>query len=213
MTSRRRFIKTTGVAFGGLALVNSAFGTPIFTGIKSKPRVGVIGVGERGRSLLSLLLKRDDVQVAAICDIEPVALKKARDQFLKAGKKDPEVFTGNDQAYRELLRLEELDGVLICTPWRWHFSMAVDAMRAKKYVGLEVCGAQTVQQCWDLVNAHEQTGTHLYFMENVCYRRDVMAVLNMVRQGLFGELIHLEGGYQHDLRHVKFNDGKSAYGK
>ena len=114
-------------------------------------------------------------------------MKKARDQFLKAGKKDPEVFTGNDQAYRELLRLEELDGVLICTPWRWHFSMAVDAMRAKKYVGLEVCGAQTVQQCWDLVNAHEQTGTHLYFMENVCYRRDVMAVLNMVRQGLFGE--------------------------
>jgi hypothetical protein len=111
------------------------------------------------------------------------------------------------------LELNDLDAVLICTPWRWHFEMAVDSMNAGKYVGLEVCGAQTIQQCWDLVDTHERTGTHLYFMENVCYRRDVMAVLNMVRQGLFGDLIHLEGGYQHDLRHVKFNDGKSAYGK
>jgi len=69
-----------------------------------------------------------------------------------------------------------------------------------------------VKDCWDLVNTSERTGRRCMIMENVCYRRDVMAVLNMVRQGLFGELLHCQGGYQHDLRHVKFNDGKQPYG-
>jgi predicted dehydrogenase len=79
-------------------------------------------------------------------------------------------------------------------------------------VATEVCGAFSVDECWQLVNTHEETGQHLMFLENVCYRRDVMAVLQMVREGLFGELIHFECGYQHDLRNVKFNDGKNAYG-
>lgn len=77
---------------------------------------------------------------------------------------------------------------------------------------MEVCGAFSLDECWELVNAHEQTGTHLMFLENVCYRRDVMAILNMVRKDMFGELMHLECGYQHDLRAVKFNDGKQPYG-
>ena len=76
---------------------------------------------------------------------------------------------------------------------------------------MEVGGASSIKDCWDLVNTHEETGTHLFILENVCYRRDVMAVLNMVRQDLFGELVHLECGYQHDLRFVKFNDGKTVY--
>ena len=91
--------------------------------------------------------------------------------------------------------------------------MAVDAMKAGKYVGLEVSAATTLKGCWDLVKTHESTGTHLMILENVNYRRDVMAVLNMVRQGVFGELMHFRCGYQHDLRFVKFNDGKTAYGK
>jgi len=84
-------------------------------------------------------------------------------------------------------------------------------MNERKYVGMEVGGALNIKECWDLVNTHEATGTHLFILENVCYRRDVMAVLNMVRKNLFGELIHLECGYQHDLRFVKFNDGKKVY--
>jgi predicted dehydrogenase len=79
-------------------------------------------------------------------------------------------------------------------------------------VGTEVPAALTVRDCWDLVNTSEKTGMNCMIMENVCYRRDIMAVLNMVRQGLFGELLHCQGGYQHDLRHVKFNDGKNPYG-
>jgi len=97
--------------------------------------------------------------------------------------------------------------VIIATPWLWHTPMAVAAMRAGKAVGVEVPAAVTVEQCWDLVNTSEQTGMACMLMENVCYRRDVMVVLNMVKQGLFGELIHCQGGYQHDLRTIKFQPG------
>jgi Predicted dehydrogenases and related proteins len=90
--------------------------------------------------------------------------------------------------------------------------MCLDAMNAKKYVGCEVITGMTVEECWELVHTSEKTGMPLMMLENVCYRRDVMAVLNMVRQNVFGELVHLQGGYQHDLRAVKFNDGKNPYG-
>jgi len=85
-------------------------------------------------------------------------------------------------------------------------------MNAKKYVGCEVNVGMTVEECWELVHTSERTGMPLMMLENVCYRRDVMAVLNMVRQNIFGELVHLQGGYQHDLRGVKFNDGKTNPG-
>ena len=85
-------------------------------------------------------------------------------------------------------------------------------MKNNMHVGTEVPAAITVKECWDLVNISEKTGKLCMIMENVNYRRDIMAVLNMVRQGLFGELLHCQGGYQHDLRHVKFNDGVGAYG-
>jgi predicted dehydrogenase len=90
--------------------------------------------------------------------------------------------------------------------------MAVDTMKAGKYAGVEVSAANTLEECWDLVNTYEETGMPCMILENVCYRRDVMAVLQMVREGMFGELIHLQCGYQHDLREVKFNDGKQPYG-
>jgi predicted dehydrogenase len=105
-----------------------------------------------------------------------------------------------------------MDGVIISTPWSWHAQMAVATMKSGKYAGVEVPVGLTVEECWDVVNTSNETGMPCMLLENVCYRRDVMAVLNMVRKGMFGELIHLEGGYQHDLREVKFNDGINPYG-
>jgi len=110
------------------------------------------------------------------------------------------------------LENKDIDAVIISTPWEWHTVMCIDAMNAKKYVGCEVITGMTVEECWQLVHTSERTGMPLMMLENVCYRRDVMAVLNMVRQNVFGEIVHLQGGYQHDLREVKFNDGKNAYG-
>lgn len=174
-------------------------------------RVGLIGAGLRGTNHLNNLLKREDVHVAAICDIDPARIELAKKKIKEAGKPEAAIFDRDEYDYRRLLE-SDLDAVVIATPWLWHTRMAKDAMRAGKYVGLEVSAANTMEECWDLVEAHEESGSHLMILENVNYRRDVLAVLNMVKQNVFGELSHFRCGYQHDLRHVKFNNGKKAYG-
>src|SRR5690606_18738631 len=139
-------------------------------------------------------------------DVDQERLNSAAALVQEAGMKKPAMFGAGDYDYRNLLKRDDVDAVIISTPWVWHTPMAIDSMEAKKAVGLEVAGAFDVQGCWALVDAYERTGTPFMVLENVAYRRDVMAVLNMVRNDLFGEIIHLQGGYQHDLRHVKFND-------
>jgi len=213
MSSRRDFIKKSAIIGTGLAMSPSlSFGAS--NAVKGKKvKVALIGVGLRGTNHLNNVLLRDDVLVTAICDIDPRRIKIALDLIDKAEEGKPKVFGKNDLDYRNLLELKEVDAVIISTPWLWHTKMAKDAMLAGKYTGLEVSAANTMEECWDLVNTHEQTGSHLMILENVNYRRDVLAVLNMVKQNVFGELVHFRCGYQHDLRFVKLNDGKSAYGK
>jgi len=209
--SRRNFIKNTAMIGAGL----SVFPQFAFGGIlsKQKLKVGLIGVGLRGTNHLSNLLDRDDVLVTAICDIDPRRIKIALDLLKERNHPTSKVFDKNELDFKNLLNLKEVEAVIISTPWLWHTRMTKDAMLAGKYAGVEVSAANTIEECWDLVNTHEQTGTHMMILENVNYRRDIMAVLNMVKQNVFGELIHLRGGYQHDLRFVKLNDGKTAYGK
>ena len=207
---RREFIKTTAVAGTGLALFPGlSFGN---TSPEDKLRLGFIGVGLRGTWHLQNALNRNDIEVVAICDIDPGRITLSKDRIAKAGGKEPRYFDQGPYDYRNLLEMESVDAVIISTPWLWHTPMSVDAMKAGKYTGVEVSAAMTLEECWDLVNTHEETGTHLMILENVNYRRDVMAVLNMVRQNVFGEMIHFRCGYQHDLREVKFNDGKQPYG-
>ncbi len=213
MSSRRDFVKKTALAGTALALAPSVSFGATLSSSKDRLNVGLIGVGLRGTNHLNNCLLRDDVDITAICDIDPRRNEIALELIDKAGKKKPKVFAKDEYDYRNLLELPEVDAVIISTPWLWHTRMAKDSMLAGKYAGLEVSAANTMEECWDLVNTHEKTGTHLMILENVCYRRDVMAVLNMVKQNVFGELLHFRCGYQHDLRFVKFNDGKTAYGK
>ncbi len=211
--SRRSFIKKTAVLGAAISVLPQlTFGITRSKSIK-KLKVGLIGVGLRGTNHLTNLLNRDDVTITAICDIDARRIKIGLDHIQKMNQPKPAVFGKNDYDYRNLLALKKLDAVIIATPWLWHTRMAKDAMLAGKYTGLEVSAANTMEECWDLVNTHEQSGTHLMILENVNYRRDIMAILNMVKQNVFGELVHFRGGYQHDLRFVKLNDGKSAYGK
>ena len=170
-------------------------------------RLGFIGVGGRGSSLLGLALRRNDVEVVAVCDIVPEKAKRAADAVRAAGDQEPRQFTKGEEDYLNLLEMDEVDAVVIATPWLWHTPMALAAMERGKAVGVEVPAATTVQECWDLVNTQERTGTPFMMLENVCYRRDVMAVLRIVREELLGEMMHLHCGYQHDLRAVKFNPG------
>lgn len=213
--NRRHFIQKStlaGASLAGFPAAALAAEPEAVAKPQSGPlRVGIIGNGLRGQAHIGLLLQRDDSSVTAICDIDDRMIKSAQALFDKHGRPQPKVYRQGEQAYRELLKDPQVDAVIIATPWRWHTEMAVAAMQTGKYVGLEVSGAFSLDECWQLVNTHEATGTPLFFLENVCYRRDLMAVLNMVRESLFGELIHLECGYQHDLRGVKFNDGQTPY--
>ena len=203
--SRRNFIRTSALTGLGLAV---APGLSFGKGSKDdKVRIAFIGVGGRGRSHLNNILKRDDVNVTAICDVDQTAIDKTLNMIKKAGFKQPKSYTESKTAYLDLLAQEDIDGVIIATPWVWHTKMAVDSMKAGKYAGVEVSAANTMAECWDLVNTYEETGVPTMILENVCYRRDVMAVLNMVRQDVFGELIHGRCGYRHDLRGVKFDPG------
>ncbi|MFT4534623.1 MAG: hypothetical protein ACI9P5_001984 [Saprospiraceae bacterium] len=213
MNSRRKFVKQTALAGAGLSILpNLSFASNIGSS-GQKIKLAFIGVGLRGTNHINNALLRNDVEITAICDIDPNRINIALKVIVDSGSAKPKVFGSSDYDYRNLLDLKDIDAVIISTPWLWHTKMAVDSMLAGKYTGIEVSAANTLEECWDLVNTHEETGSHLMILENVNYRRDVLAVLNMVKQNVFGELLHFTCGYQHDLRHVKLNDGKTAYGK
>ena len=91
------------------------------------------------------------------------------------------------------------------TPWEWHVPICLAAMKNGKHAATEVPAAYTLDDCWALVEHAEQYGKHCVMMENCNYGRMEMMVFNMVRQGVFGEILHAEGGYLHDLRSVKFS--------
>lgn len=214
---RRTFLRNTTLAGAALATPSLAGAEKSATRnskpqtLNSKLRIGFIGTGLRGQNHVELALLRDDCEVAAIADPDPRMVADCLKMVAEKGKTKPAVFDKGNYDYLNLLNDKSIDAVVIATPWEWHTQQCVAAMQAGKYVATEVCGGFSLDECWQLVNTHEATGSHLMFLENVCYRRDVMAVLQMVREGLFGELIHLEGGYQHDLRGVKFNDGVTPY--
>ena len=210
--NRKEFVKTSSIA--AAALVFAPVTNVFANAAEPKVKIAIMGVGARGIDHLEMLLGRADVDVVAICEIEERALNNAKALLAKSGKKMPQVFTGDTNAWKKMLEIKGgIDGVIIATPWELHKPMIIGALEAGvKYVGSEVIIGITLQDHWDVVKAAEKYNGHVMMMENVCYRRDVMAVLNMVRQGLFGELVHLQGGYQHDLREVKFNDGVHTYG-
>lgn len=206
---RRSFIKQTTAASVALALNSNI---KAFASSKvNQVRVGMIGVGLRGQSHLDLLLRRKDVIVTAFADPDEQMLASALKMVKDAGKPEPVVFSKGNEDYLNLLKRDDVDAVVIATPWEWHIPQALAAIKAGKIPGVEVCGAIKLKDCWDIVNASEAANIPVMILENVCYRRDILAVYNMVRKGMFGELLHLQGGYQHDLRPVKFNDGKTAY--
>jgi len=207
--NRRDFIKTTATASAAATIMP----TSLFSSQANKRvKMGFIGTGMRGQWVLSLAAKYPEVDIPAICDIDDGMIESALQILKDAGKPEPHVYKNGPEDFLNMVQNETLDGIYIATPWEWHHPMAIAAMKNGMHVGTEVPAALTVDDCWDLVNVSERTGKLCMIMENVCYRRDVMAILNMVQQGMFGELLHCQGGYQHDLRHVKFNDGINPYG-
>ncbi|HMZ99628.1 MAG TPA: Gfo/Idh/MocA family oxidoreductase, partial [Ferruginibacter sp.] len=207
--NRRKFIKASALTGASLAIADSI--KALAPAKKDKVRIGMIGVGLRSHEHMGNFLQREDVEITAIADPQQRSIDEALAVFKQYKRPEPAIYKNGNEDYKNLLKRHDVDAVVICSPWEWHSIQAIDAMNAGKIVGAEVCGAVKLQECWDVVNTSEKTRIPLMMMENVCYRRDVMAVMNMVRKGMFGELIHGQGGYEHDLRGVLFNDGVTAY--
>ncbi len=161
-------------------------------------RIGCIGLSGRGSSMMDLLLDVPGVIVPAVCDLVEERMDKGIEIVKKKAKGKYDVRGYID--YKTMLENEELDAVFIATTWITHIPIAIDAMKAGLHVGMEVGGASSIEECFRLVRTSEETGKFCMLMENCCYDRKEMAAFNMVKQGLFGEIIHCEGGYRHDLR-------------
>jgi Oxidoreductase family, NAD-binding Rossmann fold len=204
---RREFVKTSAMV--GLG----ALGIPGFLRAEDtkKIRIGMIAVGLRGQNHLGEMLKRDDVEVVAMADPDKYMMQRAQGLIQKAGKKAAAEYGNGPLDYKKLLDRNDIDAVIIASPWNWHVPQGVDALKAGKIVGMEVCGALKLDDCWEIVDAQEKANVPLMILENVCYRRDIMAIHNMVKKGMFGEVLHLRGGYQHDLREVLFNNGTPGH--
>jgi hypothetical protein len=163
-------------------------------------RCGVIGVGARGSGTVRELMLLEGCEVRALCDTHAPSLQRALASATKPGRPAPATYGDGPEAYKAMLARDDLDAVFICTPWRLHTPMAVAAMRAGKHAFTEVPAAISVEECWQLVDTAEQTQRHCMMLENVNYGREELMVLRMCREGVFGELLHGEASYLHDLR-------------
>jgi len=209
--NRRDFIKTGGA---GIALVNALNAKRTAAAEARNLRLGVIGTGNRGRSLMKVLLGMPRVNIPALCDINLENLAKAEELLVQAGQAKPERYYKDEEAFQQLIYRDDLDAVLIATPWDWHTPMAVLAMRCDKYAAVEVPAALSIQECWDLVDTFEETRVPCMMLENWSFRRDNLAVLNMIRQGLLGEIVHCHAAHSHDcIDHWFFSpEGEMRWG-
>ena len=171
-------------------------------------KIGIIGLGARGVVLLPSIALISGVEIAAVCDAYPERVERYLELCKKHGY-TPAIATGD---YKKVLE-QDLDAVIVSTTWTTHVQIAVDAMRAGKHVGLEVGGATCEQDCWRLVETSQETGKFCMMLENCCYGDSELTVFNMVQQGLFGEIVHATGGYEHDLREQIVTGGERKHGR
>lgn len=169
-------------------------------------RAGFVGVGHRGPTHVRNLLNLEGVEVKTVCDIIPEKVAEAQRMVTEAGQPKPTGYSRSPEDYRRMCAEEDLDLVVISTPWEWHAPMCVAAMENGKHAATEVPMGVSVDECWQMVETSEKTGRHCIMLENCCYDRTELMILNMVRQNLFGELLHAECGYLHDLRELKLTD-------
>jgi len=168
-------------------------------------RVGFIGLGQRGPSHLNAISKIEGTEIKALCDLRPDSVNKAK-KVLDGTSHNPAIYTGSEDEWKKLCERKDIDLIYICTPWHLHVPMAVFAMEQGKHVAIEVPAAVSMQECWQLVETSERTRKHCMMLENCCYDFFELLTLNMARQGYFGEIIHTEGAYIHNLIDLNFSD-------
>ncbi|MBE5765947.1 MAG: Gfo/Idh/MocA family oxidoreductase [Clostridiales bacterium] len=158
--------------------------------------LGIIGLGGRGIGQMETLLSMQDVEIPIVCDILPERLGKGQETVAKVRNYTPDAVTD----YREVLARRDIEAVMIFSSWETHIAIAVEALENGLRPALEVGGASSIDECWQLVRASEKAGIPVMLLENCCYGKEEMTLLNMIRKGVFGELVHCRGAYAHDLR-------------
>ncbi|MBI9016257.1 MAG: Gfo/Idh/MocA family oxidoreductase [Phycisphaerae bacterium] len=221
MSNRRDFLKSmtfalgTATVLGGCSMAKASRSKPGFnmSGYCAPKiptvRIGFIGLGMRGPGAVSRMTHIEGVEIAAICDKRKQCTDKVEKMLANSGFPKPAVYTGSEDAWKEMCQRDDLDLIYIATPWHMHTPMAVYAMEQGKHAASEVPVATTMEECWQLVETSEKTKKHCVILENCCYDFFEMLTLNMVRQGMFGEVIHGEGAYIHNLVGLNFN--KNGY--
>lgn len=165
--------------------------------MKDKLNIGIIGLGGRGYGLMDgVILHMDDIEIVGVCDTYRDRAQNAADKVEQVKGNKPFI----TQDYKELIASSEVEAVIVSSAWTGHIEIIIECMKAGKPVGTEVGGAYSIEECWQLIRAYEETGVPCMLLENCCYGREEMMAMNMVKQGIFGEIVHCSGGYQHDLR-------------
>jgi hypothetical protein len=210
---RRHFLKLGGAALAAGTLGNlpaaaaadqapSAFAAPPIEEV----RIGFVGIGGQGSGHVSNLLQIAGCRITAVCDIRAERTDWAASKITAAGQSAPTAYTRGPRDFERLCEAEQLDLVFNAAPWEWHAPIMLAAMKNGKHTATEVPAVMTIDDCWAIVEAAEKHRRHCVMMENCNYDRMEMMVFNMVRQGVFGEVLHAGGGYLHDLRAIKFAD-------
>jgi hypothetical protein len=177
---------------------------------KETPRMGLIGAGGRGGSMLHEFLAVENLRVTAVCDPAKEAAAKAADAITKRGQNAPAIYDKGEHDFENLVKRDDVDFVYIATPWPWHVPPAIAAMENGKHALIEVPAAVTLEDCWKMVDTSERTRRHCLICENCCFGSNELMVLNMCRAGLLGDLLHGEGAYLHDLRKLLFEDASEG---
>ncbi len=231
MTSNRRnFLKQTFVSGGliasGFSVTGNTFRINSFKEEKKpdsrqkfnmsgyaapkleKVRIGHIGLGNRGPGAVERMSHIDGAEIVALCDVLPDRIEKCQKILEGKGSPRAKAYTGSKDAWKDMCQNPDIDLIYITTPWAWHTPMAVYAMECGKHAVSEVPAAKTLDECWQLVETAERTRKHFMMLENCCYDFFELLTLNMARQGFFGEIVHVEGAYLHDLLEGNFSKTK-----
>ncbi len=232
LPSRREFLKSSVLAGAGALFASGSASAAILPGMPSaggaasvtrprpagqrpvyhlttkpleKVRVAVIGC-HRGLSHAMASSKFEFSELVAVCDWRTDRAELVADRVAKeTGRPRPKVYGGTQHVWEQMADRDHIDAIYIATPWEWHAPMALGVMERGKHALLEVSAAVTVDECWQLVDASERHQKHCVILENCCYYEDVLLLQNMIRQGVFGDLLHGECAYIHDLRGMLFN--------
>jgi len=217
-TSRRDLLKFASLTSLGAGLSRAAEQTPqpagaaaeTVAGMKFEPRekvrLGLVGTGGRGSSLLENFMAAENVEVVALCDIVREKCVRGQAAVARRGQAGPvAIYAGSDHAFEDLAKRDDIDLVIVATSWDFHVPVATFSMKHGKHVALEVPAARTIPDCWDLVNTSEKTRRHCVQLENCCYGYNEMLVNRMVHAGVFGDLMHGGAAYLHDLRSLLFS--------